>query len=110
MITIGVIAVPELDEAAIRKFFKGRDNTFGPMGSGGFSFTDEPDGSVIVRMLDCDPAPAERIRMKDRQIWVPTTFTGIISGMLAGNKVLFSIDYKKFSDTEEAKRAFAQAA
>ncbi len=103
-----VFKVTGADEKKVRKILNQADNTFGPLGSGGFSFLEQGDGSFIMRYLDCDPAPAARIRLKNNEIWVPSQqgFAVGMLGCLAAQRLTFSSKTKKFGTPEEARKAF----
>lgn len=96
-----------LSDIALKEIMEDLDNTFAPMGAGGYSVRKHPKMNDVFIFTQCDCAPARGylVGIKGKEIWT-TTLSGYIASVLISNKIPFKITYRDFSDSKEADIAF----
>ena len=81
------------DRTALKKTLLDKDNTFGPMGSGGYEIREHdplPETTAIAFVqLDCAPAPRYFAFVQDGKIWA-THMAGWVVDHLRQNGISFT--------------------
>lgn len=101
------IIVTKKSADVLKKMIKGLDNSFAPMGAGGYSVHEhkEMENSFIFRECDCAPARSYLVGIKDGEIWT-VDLAHYLTAFLVSEKIVFTLKYRRFPDTKKARKAF----
>ncbi len=104
-----ILTVKGVTENRLRKALKEMDNTFGPMGSSGYSVRERDDGSFLMTELDRAPAESGIFKIKRNQIWAPQYFFTAITNQLAKERMAANWRCQSFRSVKAIQEAFQRA-
>ncbi len=76
----------------LKTFLRKLDNTFGPMGSGGYKITERLDDTFIFTELDRAPAHSYIVKVRGKEIYAGE-IADFISGVLIKSEIPFETLY-----------------
>ena len=109
MIEITIFRTPE-ETASLKKILLRQDNTFGPMGSGGYAIQRAPRRRNLLSFSELDTAPARsfKVGVKKGMIWAGR-IAWLIKLILKSSRIAFTTEIKRFKTVDEIDRAFSKA-
>jgi hypothetical protein len=94
----------------LKRILLGQDNTFGPMGSGGYAVRIAPKRRNLLSFQELDTAPAKnfKVGVKKGMIWAGR-IAWLIKLILKSSRITFTTEIKRFRTGDDIDKAFARA-